>query len=93
MICYFRYNARNHPILFQSSGEPIKKASNGPKEEAEGTLVVEDDTAEVFSEDEPDKADDPEVDIQNIKYVKESNKRKSAEGSNGAKKTKKQKLK
>ncbi|KAI9361124.1 replication factor RFC1 C terminal domain-containing protein [Pilaira anomala] len=87
------YNARNHPILFQSSGEPIKKASNGPKEEAEGTLVVEDDTAEVFSEDEPDMADDPEVDIQNIKYVKESKKRKSAEGSNGAKKTKKQKTK
>lgn len=73
------------------SGVPIKKASSGPKEEVESSVVAEDEIAEVFSEDEPDKADDPEVDIQNIKYIKESKKRKPAAGSSGP--SKKQRIK
>ncbi|KAI9260071.1 replication factor RFC1 C terminal domain-containing protein [Helicostylum pulchrum] len=85
------YNSRNHPILFQLSGVPIKKASSGPKEEVESSVVVEDEIAEVFSEDEADKADDPEVDLQNIKYIKESKKRKAAAGSGGS--NKKQRVK
>lgn len=69
------------------SGEPIKKAvSAGPTEDAEGTLVEEDGATfgEDVSEEEQDMEDDPEKDLQSIKYIKESTskKRKTAAASN-----------
>lgn len=73
--------------MFQLSGAPIKKAVTGPREDAEGIVVVEDESAfgdQVFEE-EFDKADDPELDIQSIKYIKENTKkRKAAAGGSGS---------
>lgn len=71
------------------SGEPIKKAvSSGPKEDAEGTLVEEDNPSfgEDVSEEEQDMEDDPEKDLQSIKYIKESTpkKRKPAAASSSS---------
>ncbi|KAI7887255.1 replication factor RFC1 C terminal domain-containing protein [Mucor mucedo] len=83
-----QYNSKNHPILFQLSGNPIKKVASGPKEDIESTVVAEDDSAYV-EEEELDKADDPELDIQNIKYIKESTKKRkntaTASGSSSKK--------
>jgi hypothetical protein len=71
-----RYNAKNHPILFQIGGEAIKKSVSGPKEDAEGTIIEEDKPiGDDLSEDEnSDEKEDPENDIKDIKYIKESTK-------------------
>lgn len=70
------------------SGNPIKKAATGPSEDIESMVVAEDDSV-LEGDEEPDKADDPELDIQNIKYIKESTKKRkstaSGSGSNGKK--------
>lgn len=63
------------------SGVPIKKATTfGPKEDAEDTIIEEDEATfgDDVSEEEPDKEDDPEQDLQNIKYIKESSKKRKA---------------
>ncbi|KAI9483454.1 MAG: replication factor RFC1 C terminal domain-containing protein [Benjaminiella poitrasii] len=85
------YNAKNHPILFQVSGVPIKKSVSGPKEDAEGTIIEDD---EPIGDDNPSEegVGEEEEDIKDIKYIKEATtkKRKAAGSGSGStsKKTK-----
>ena len=74
------------------SGAPIKKvAASGPSEDAEGTLVEEDEPTFGGEVSENEMEDDPEKKIE-VKYIKETTKRKGA-ASSGSGIAKKQKTK
>ncbi|KAI7908090.1 replication factor RFC1 C terminal domain-containing protein [Cokeromyces recurvatus] len=68
------YNSKNHPILFQVGGVPIKKIVSGPKEDAEGTIIEED---EPIGDDSPVEEESVnEEDAMDSKYIKEASSKK-----------------
>ncbi|KAK4516373.1 uncharacterized protein ATC70_011344 [Mucor velutinosus] len=78
------YNAQSHPILFQIGGAPIKRSVSGPREDAVGTIVEDDEPiGDDLSEDEEETTS--EQDLQEIKkYLKEVPKKKKAAAASGS---------
>ncbi|CAO3691081.1 unnamed protein product [Rhizopus stolonifer] len=79
-----RYNSIHHPILFQSSSEPIKKVMYIPMEDMSEILVEQD------VEEEPDK---DISDVLDKKYIKETKKRKAANEPTKRKRERKEHIK
>lgn len=78
------YNAQSHPILFQIGGAPIKRSVSGPREDAVGTMVEDD---EPIGDDlsEAEEETTAEQDLQEIKkYIKEAPKKKKAAVASGS---------
>lgn len=86
---YYRYNSAKHPVLFQASGEPIKKSIARTTEDMVDTLVEEDE--EVSESEESGSSLGNNEDISDSKFIKETKKRKSGSqaGSSQSKRAKK----
>lgn len=101
MLCFIlilfhsRYNAQPHPILFQIGGAPIMKSVSGPREDAVGTIVEDDEPiGDDLSEDEAKQETTSEDDLQEIKkYLKETPKKRKAAASGSRATSKKLKSK
>ncbi|KAL7319919.1 DNA replication factor C complex subunit Rfc1 [Mucor circinelloides] len=78
------YNAKSHPILFQIGGAPIKRSVSGPREDAVGTIVEDDEPiGDDLSEEEEETT--AEQDLQEIKkYMKEAPKKRKAAAASGS---------
>ncbi|GAN09055.1 DNA replication factor C, large subunit [Mucor ambiguus] len=87
------YNAQSHPILFQIGGDPIKRSVSGPREDAVGTIVEDDEPiGDDLSEAEEETTN--EQDLQEIKkYMKEAPKKKAVASGSGRATNKKLKTK
>lgn len=78
------YNAQSHPILFQIGGAPIKRSVSGPREDAVGTIVEDD---EPIGDDlsEAEEETTSEQDLEEIKkYMKEAPKKRKAAAASGS---------
>ncbi|KAG0747208.1 hypothetical protein G6F62_002034 [Rhizopus arrhizus] len=84
-----KYNSAKHPVLFQASGEPIKKSIARTTEDMVDTLVEEDE--EVSESEESGSSLGNNEDISDSKFIKETKKRKSGSqaGSSQSKRAKK----